>query len=42
MIDGKNFFHQPVKNDTITFDSIQKIAMGRENDYTTGCMLDYA
>ena len=41
MIDGQNFFDQPVRNNLITSDSIRKIATGQENDYTTGCLLDY-
>ena len=40
MIDGKNFFDQPVKNDKITYENIRKIATGQEDD-TTGCFLDY-
>ena len=41
MIVGKNFFDQPIKNDQKTYDNIRKIANGRGNDYTTGCLLDY-
>ena len=41
MIDGQNFFDQPVRNDLMTSDSIRKIAAGQENNYTTGCLLDY-
>ena len=41
MIDGKNFFDQPVKNDKVTYENITKIAMGHGDDYTTGCLLDY-
>ena len=41
MIDGKNFFNQPVKNDKLTYDNIRKIATGRGDDYTKGCLLDY-
>ena len=26
MIDGKNFFDQPVKNDKVTYENIRKIA----------------
>ena len=40
IIDGKNFFDQPVKNDLITYENIWKIASGQE-DYTAGCFLDY-
>ena len=38
----KNFFDQPVKNDKITYGNIRKIATGQGDDYTTGCLLDYA
>ena len=41
MIDGKNFFDQPVKNDKVTYENIRKIATGRGDDYTTGCLLNY-
>ena len=41
MIDGKNFFDQPVRNDLITYDSMQKIVTDQGDDYTTGCLLDY-
>ena len=41
MIDGKNFFNQPVKNDKVTYENIRKIATGQGDDYTTGCLLDY-
>ena len=41
MIDGKNFFDQPVKNDKITYENIRKIATGQGDDYATGCLLDY-
>ena len=41
MTDGKNFFNQPVIRDMRTYDNIQKIATGRGDDYTTGCLLDY-
>ena len=40
MNDGKNFFDQPVKNDKVTYKNIRKIATGRGDDYTTGCLLD--
>ena len=41
MIDRKNFFEQPLKTDLKTYGSIQKIATGQGNNYTTGCLLDY-
>ena len=41
MIDEKNCFDQPVKNDKITYENIRKVATGQGDDYTTGCLLDY-
>ena len=41
MIDGKDFFDQPVKNNKITYENIRKIATGQGDDYTTDCLLDY-
>ena len=41
MIDGRNFFNQPIKNDLKTYDNIRKIATGQGDDYATGCLLDY-
>ena len=41
MIDGKNFFNQPVKNDKVRYENIRKTATGRGDDFTTGCLLDY-
>ena len=32
MIDGKNFFDQPVKGDMRTYDNIQKIVICQEDD----------
>ena len=41
MIDRKNFFDQPVKNDKVTYENIRKIATGQGDDYATGCFLDF-
>ena len=41
MIDGKNFFDQPVKKYKITYENIRKIAIGQVGNYTAGCLLDY-
>ena len=41
MIDGKNFFDQPIKCDNITYDNIRKIVTGQGDNYTTGCLLEY-
>ena len=32
MIDRKNFFDQPVKNENITYENITKIATGQRDD----------
>ena len=41
MINGENVFDQPIKNNTVTYENIRKIATGEGDDYTTGCLLDY-
>ena len=41
MIDGKNYFDQPIKNDKVTYENIRKNSIGQGDDYTTGCLLDY-
>ena len=41
MIDGKNFFDQPVKNDKVTSENIRKVATGQGDAYTTSCLLGY-
>ena len=42
MINGENFFDQPIKNNKVTYENIRKIATGQGDDYTTGCLLDYS
>ena len=42
IIDGRNFFDQPIKNDLKTYDNIKKIVTGQGDDYTTGWLLDYS
>ena len=41
MIDGRNFFDQPIKNNIKTYENIQKIKTGLGDNYATGCLLDY-
>ena len=41
MIDGRNFFNQPINNMNKTYENIRKIATGKGDDYTTGCLVDY-
>ena len=40
-IDGRNFYDQPINDQIKKYDEIRKIATGQEDDYTTGCLLDY-
>ena len=41
MINGENFFDQPIKNNKVTYENIRKIATGQGDDNTTGSLLDY-
>ena len=36
------FFYQPVQNDLITYENIQKIGIDQANDSTTGCLQNYS
>ena len=42
MINGENFFDQPIKNNKVTYENIRKIATGQGDDYATGCLVDYS
>ena len=39
-IDGRNFYDQPINDQIKKYDEIRKIATGKGDDYTTGCLLD--
>ena len=41
MIDGRNFFDQPIKNDIKAEENIQKITADQGDDYTNACLLNY-
>ena len=41
MIEGRNLFDQPVKNNSILYDNIWKITTDQGDDYTNSCLLDY-
>ena len=41
MIDGKNGFDQPIKDNKITYENIRKVSTGQGGDCTTACLLDY-
>ena len=42
MIDGQSFFDQQIDSMTKTYKNIRKIATGQEDNYPTGCLLDYS
>ena len=41
MINGENFFDQPVKDNKATYENIRKNATGQGDDYTTSHLFDY-
>ena len=41
LIDGRNFYDQPISDQIRKYDEIRKIATGKGDDYTSGCLLDY-
>ena len=40
MMNGEKIFHHPIKDNKVTCEN-RKIATGKGDDYTTGCVLDY-
>ena len=41
-IDGRNFYDQSINDLIKQYDEIRKISAGEVDDYTTGCLLDFA
>ena len=46
-IDGRNFYDQPINNQETNdiikqYDELRKVSIGQGDDYTTGCLLDFA
>ena len=41
MIDGQNVLDQPIKNNLIRYDNIQKITTSHGECYATACLLDW-
>ena len=41
MIDGQNFFDQPIRNNLIKYDNIRKVATSQGDYYITACLRDY-
>ena len=42
LIDGRNFYDQPINDLIKQYDEVRKVSTGYGDDYTTGCLLDYA
>ena len=42
MIDGRNIYDQLINDIIKQYDEIRKVSTGYGDDYTTGCLLDYA
>ena len=42
LIDGGNFYDQPINDLTKQYDEIRKVSTRYGDEYTTGCLLDYA
>ena len=41
-IDGRNFYDQPINDLIKQYDEVRKISTGQGDNYTTGCLLDFA
>ena len=41
-IDGRNFYDQQINDSIKQYDEVGKISTGKGDDYTTGCLLDFA
>ena len=41
MVDRRNIFYQPINSMNETYENIRKIDTGKDDGYTTGCLLDY-
>ena len=42
LIDGRNFYDQPINDLKKQYDEVMKVSIGYSDDYTTGSLLDYA
>ena len=41
-IDGRNFYDQSINDLTKQYNEVRKLSTGQGDDYTTGCLLDFA
>ena len=42
LINGTNFYDQPINDLIKQYDEVRKVSIGPGDDYTTGCLLHYA
>ena len=42
LIDGRNYYDQPITGLIKQYDEVRKVSTGQGDDYNTGCLLDYA
>ena len=40
-IDGRNFYDNPISSQIEKYNELRKVTLGKADDYTTGCLLDY-
>ena len=41
LIDGRNFYDQPINDEIKMYDKIRRVAPGKGDDFTTGCLSDF-
>ena len=41
IIDGRNFYDNPIESDIEKYRELKKVMIGKGKDYTTGSLLDY-
>ena len=41
-IDGRNLYDQPINDLIKQYDEVRKVSTRKGDDYTTGCLLDFA
>ena len=41
IIDGRNFYDNPIERDVEKYRELKKVMIGKGEDYTTGSLLDY-
>ena len=41
LIDGRNFYAQPISDKITNYNELLKLTTGKGEDFTTGCLLDY-